>query len=496
MTVFRTLARTDDNTDGQSARRSAGESARHSGATSPRNKPGSKPRNKPCLGTVQSIALGLSLACAPLPLLATPSAPEQLYPPLTAEVLPELAAAGNYAVGVKTVQVTDPARFDLQTQAAKPRSLTLEIWYPAAADATAAFTSYENQSRSGVPFSLQARAMRDVPVLKTGKEKFPLVVLSHGYTGYRTIMFYLGEHLASQGYIVVGIDHTDSTNAEIDLKNAPFAGFVSTLLNRTRDQQFVLEHLRREPALTDSQLDGTKAAVIGYSMGGFGALSTIGACYDFNPATTAAFTGLKDPTQLTALQQLLNSCAGGQYPAAATSPQTASSAQPTPDPAWKAAIALAPWGGQHQLFSAASLAAIQVPVLYVAGDLDDVSGYAGMQALFQQTGSSAKYLLTYHNARHNVAPHPAPQVASGSELDVGHYHEPAWSVRTLNEVNKHFALAMLDCHLKQQTARCAYLDLPPSPNQQPVDGKTPATWHGFDHRYATGMSWQQAHPKP
>ncbi|MFN6971875.1 MAG: alpha/beta hydrolase family protein [Rheinheimera sp.] len=473
MTVVRTLA----NSNGKSL------------STSHGNAPAKKRGNT----TVQPIALGLLLALCPLTVLAKQSTPEQLYPALTTDVLPELAAAGTYAVGVKTVQVTDPARFDLQTQAPKPRKLTLEIWYPAATDTSKAFTSYENQGRSGVPFSLQATAMRDVPVLKNGKEKYPLVVLSHGYTGYRTIMFYLGEHLAAQGYIVVGIDHTDSTNAEIDMKTAPFAGFVSTLLNRSRDQQFVLEHLRREPALTGSQLDGSKAAVIGYSMGGFGALSTIGACYDFNPMTTAAFTGLKDPTQLAGMQQLLNSCAGGQYPAA---PAQAKNTQPTPDPAWQAAIALAPWGGQHQLFSAASLASIKVPVLYVAGDLDDISGYAGIESLYQQTGSSAKYLLTYHNARHNIAPHPAPAAASGNELDIGHYHEPAWSVRTINEVNKHFTLAMLDCHVKQQKARCAYLDLPPSPDQKPVDGKTPETWRGFDNRYATGMSWQQGAVKP
>ena len=94
--------------------------------------------------------------------------------------------------------------------------------------------------------------------------KYPLVVLSHGYTGYRTLMFYLAEHLASHGYIVAGIDHTDSTNAEINLKTAPFAGFVSTLLNRYRDQQFVLDQLRREPKLTDDRLDCDKAAAVGY----------------------------------------------------------------------------------------------------------------------------------------------------------------------------------------------------------------------------------------
>lgn len=403
---------------------------------------------------------------------------EQLYPPLTTDVLPELAGAGAFAVGVKTVTVVDAARFDPATQSIKARPLTLEIWYPAVKDPAQQKTSYKNQSRSGASFQLQASAMRDVPVRK-GDEKYPLVVLSHGYTGYRTIMFYLGEHLASHGYIVAAIDHTDSTNAEIDMKTAPFAGFLSTLLNRSRDQQFVLEQLRQTPALTESQLDSTRAAVIGYSMGGFGALSTIGACYDFNTQTTAAFTGLKDQAQISALQKLLNSCAGGQYD------------KTEPDAAWQAAIALAPWGGQHQLFSASSLAKLTVPVLYVAGDLDDISGYDGITSLYQKTGSSNKYLLTYRNARHNIAPHPAPAAASSNELDIGHYYEPAWSTRTLNETNKHFALAMFDCHLKKINARCSYLHLPTSPDQRPVDGKTPDTWQGFDPRYATGMSWQQ-----
>ena len=170
-------------------------------------------------------------------------------------------------------------------------------------------------------------------------------------------------------------------------------------------------------------------------MGGFGAINTIGCCYAFNPLTTATFTGLTDPQQINAMQQLLNSCAGGQYPAATGAAPP--SAFPKADSAWRAAIALAPWGGQHQLFNKKSLAAITVPVLYIAGDLDDVSGYDGIKALYEQTGkghsaASPSYLLTYHHARHNIAPHPAPAVASGNELDIGHYYEPALSSRTLN----------------------------------------------------------------
>lgn len=421
-------------------------------------------------------------------------AAEQLYPPLTDAVLPELATAGSYAVGVKTVQLGDPNI--PSTQGPGGRSLTIELWYPAQQSKESTFTTYQDQTRSGIPFVLQGNAIRAAAIASSA-EPYPLVVISHGYTGYRTLMFYLAEHLASHGYIVAAIDHTDSTNAEIDPSTAPFQGFVSTLLHRARDQQWVLTSLRQTPNLTGGQLDSSRAAVIGYSMGGFGALNTIGACYDFTAATTAAFTGLSEPKAIAAMQQQLNSCAAGQY---STRTEQAIAA----DPAWKAAIALAPWGGQHQLFSASSLAQLAVPVLFVAGDQDDISGYAGMTDLFEKTGSPAKYLLTYHHARHNIAAHPAPAVASGSELDLGHYHEPAWSIRTINEINKHFALAMLDCHVKQRSEQCEYLNLNPaldaastSAQTRPAEPTTSTSmstaqqWRGFDARYATGMSWQQ-----
>ena len=117
-----------------------------------------------------------------------------------------------------------------------------------------------------MPFSLAANAYRDA--LESTGSAFPLVVLSHGYTGYRTIMFYLGEHLASHGYVVVGIDHTDSTTAEIDFKNGSFAGFPSTLINRARDQQFVLDYFSQSSSPLAGIIDNSHAAVIGYSMGG------------------------------------------------------------------------------------------------------------------------------------------------------------------------------------------------------------------------------------
>jgi predicted dienelactone hydrolase len=404
--------------------------------------------------------------------------PEQLYTTLPVDVVPELAEKGTFEVGVRTIEITNPNQFDPATQATKDRKLTVEVWYPSKANINEAKTSYENVTRTGIKFSIQADAFRDAEVLTQNNEaKFPLVVISHGYTGYRTLMFYLAEHLASHGYIVAAIDHTDSTNAEVDMKSNPFGGFFSTLLNRSRDQQFTLNYLTTKSHFASTTIDKNKAGLIGYSMGGYGAVNTVGGCYNFTEATSSAITGIKDPEQVKKIMALLNSCAGGQYQNVKV------------DSKWQAVVAMAPWGGQHNLFNKQALAKVTTPILYVSGDLDDVSGYDGITSLYEKTGSNNKYLLTYQNARHNIAPHPAPSLAKTSELDIGHYYEPAWSSMVLNNNNKHFILAMMDCYLKQDQDKCSYLGLSGNSNQKPVNGQEQKPWKGFDHRYSTGMSW-------
>ena len=325
-------------------------------------------------------------------------------------------------------------------------------------------------------FEVQADASRDAPIAAADTD-FPVIVISHGYTGYRTLMFYLGEHLASHGYVVAAIDHTDSTNKDVNFAENPYSGFPSTLLNRSRDQVLTLNSIS-ENTFFKENVDASKAGVIGYSMGGYGAVSTVGGCYAFNDQTAATFTGTQDPKTAALIKEALNTCAGGK----------ASSEEALP--AWKAALALAPWGGQHQLFDVQSLNNIKVPVLYVAGDNDDISGYDGIKWLFDNTGSKESKLLTIKNARHNVAPHPAPKEAYGSEFDLGSYIEPAWEVQKLNAINEHFALALMNCHVKGLKDDCEYLNVSGSSAQVPVDGKKPEPWKGFDDRWALGLEMQ------
>ncbi|GGW81047.1 alpha/beta hydrolase family protein [Alteromonas halophila] len=396
---------------------------------------------------------------------------QALYKPFPEDVTPELSAPGEYAVGVKTMTVTIPDQPQDLSGERGPRGLTLEVWYPATERGAA--TTYEDQTRSGKTFVIQADATRDAPVAASDTP-YPLVVLSHGYTGYRTIMYYLGEHLASHGYVVAGIDHSGSTNADVDMKNAPYAGFPNTLLNRSRDQLHTLQALNADETFGKA-IDASAAGLIGYSMGGYGAVNTVGGCYDFGEGAVKRLTGADNADAIGALQSQLNTCAGGQSDV---------------DPRWKAMMALAPWGGQLRVFDPAELAAIAVPTLYVAGEFDDISGYDGVRWLFENTTGAPGYLLTIHNARHNIAAHPAPAEAMGTELDLGHYLEPAWRTQSLNAINEHFALALMNCYVKNINADCDYLKVRGSSAQVPANGETPPPWKGFDNRFALGLSME------
>ena len=400
---------------------------------------------------------------------------EQLYtdqPPVT----PELAFPGTFTVGVTTITATDPKRlntanFILNTE----RQLVLEVWYPTAQakpQEQRKLATYKNVTRLHNPFELQGQAYRDAPALSEGS--FPLILLSHGFTGYRTQMFYLGEHLASHGYVVVGIDHTGSTNADIQKPEDRAAGVTDMFYNRARDQQFLLDYFADQASPVEAIVDTDRAAIIGHSMGGFGALNTVGGCYDFK----AEF--FKDGGVPTAIAMVLpftlNSCFGGGEQL---------------DPRWKAIQLLAPWGGEASVHDIDAMAKITVPTFYLAGDQDNTSGFKnGIKRLHERTGSEHNYLLVFANARHNIGPHPAPAASFATDFELGHYFDPVWDTETLNRVVEHMSLAFLDCHVKADPARCAYLPTRESSQQyKGADHQFEDPWKGFKHLWASGLTF-------
>ena len=413
---------------------------------------------------------------------------EQLYSHQPS-VTPELAIAGELPVGVKTIEIDGPNLLNKQNG----RRLKLEIWYPAKRPEGEQYTgkaTYSDVTRAKKAFTIQGAAYREATPLSSSKQ-YPLVILSHGYTGYRSLMFYLGEHLASHGYVVASIDHTDSTNAEVDFLTDPNSGFQSTLLHRSRDQLAALNHISEHANAYGANPD--LASVIGYSMGGFGALNTVGACHYFPDSIAGNFN--LDPVKQASIMKLLNNCSAGQDITSQGATNQNAVNQSAADPRWKAMVALAPWGGEMGVIT--HLDKINVPSLLIAGADDDISGYEnGVKKLFEQTGAEHKYLMVYEGARHNIAPHPAPRIAYGDDLSLGHYFEPAWSSESLNRINQHMILAFLNCHVKgaqdseaNQTA-CSMLPTRTNITQEKqADGKLNAPWPGFKDRFGTGVKF-------
>ena len=402
---------------------------------------------------------------------------------------PELAPRGPYSVGVRTVKTVNPDQLDVL--AATPqnpnprydRPLTVEVFYPSTVpEGQRALTTYRdvygfgpnNPERPNTPLTFAGRALRDAAPDKKGAP-YPLIVLSHGYPGSRLMMTYLAENLASKGYVVAAIGHTDSTFENV-------GAFSSTLVNRAKDQLFLIDELAgrsQSDGFLSGLLDAQNTAIIGYSMGGYGALNAAGAGYS---AAAASFPGL---------------------PEGALTPRVTGNFEP--DPRIKAVVAFAPWGAEAALgrigipnlsfFEPGGLAGLRVPTFFVVGSQDDVSGYeGGVKSLFEGAVNAERYLLVYEDARHNVAPNPPPVDAPNLD-EYSRYAEFSWDARRINNINQHFVTAFLDETLKgKKTGK--YLELIQNSNEgvwaQNDDGSFSPEhtyWAGFQERTALGMQF-------
>ena len=386
---------------------------------------------------------------------------------------PELAPRGEFKVGVRTLDFINKSQIDVLKSKGGidptyDRPVKVEVWYPAnLSEGTKESVVYDevmgisnDPKRPLIPFAFAGRASRDaVPVSSNGT--FPLIIVSHGYVGSRVLMTYLTENLASKGYIVVAIDHTESTFRDA-------AGFQSTLLNRSKDVLFVLNQMA-ELGKTNSKnflsglVDADNIALIGYSMGGYGVLNVAGAGYSEGAV------------------KLFGSISGGSK---AIEVRTANNEayKSSIDSRIKAVVAFAPWGMERGVWDAEGLKGLKTPTFFVAGSQDDISGYEkGIKAIYNGTINANRYMLTYMNARHNIAPNPPPAESLKLGLPFDEYYryaEPSWNERRINNINQHFVTAFLGIHLKKKDYN-KFLDLKENSNEK--------TWSGFKNRSSTGL---------
>jgi len=431
-------------------------------------------------------------AMMPLALLASGTA---MANPIDTQLpgAPALAAYGALPVGVRQLEMVNPGQIDIlaiDPAADKPaelprydRPLTVEMWYPAAEGSTGS-TELRAYLRDGTTeVTLTGRAMRDAAPA-VSDTPYPLVLISHGYPGNRFLMSHLAENLASKGYVVASIDHTDSTYRTQ-------AAFGSTLVNRSLDQLFVLEELAgraAEGAEFAGLYDAGNTGIIGYSMGGYGAIITAG-----GGVTQAS----------------VDYSWGGPHGTLGIHLAGSDTHNALPDPRVKTAVAIGPWGMNTGFWDAAGLAGVQIPMLYIAGSQDDTSLYeTGVRAIWENTSGVEAALLTYMNAGHNAAATmPAPAESFYFNADKGfdiseHYTDPVWNTVRMNNIAQHFVTAWLDRHLKGDAEAASHLELVAnsndgvwSMNEDGTQKEDHSYWKGFAKGTAKGLMYEVKVPQ-
>jgi predicted dienelactone hydrolase len=401
---------------------------------------------------------------------------------------PELAALGPHAVGVRSLDLVDRDQLDLNaidpaTGAAprRDRGLKVELWYPALPAAGAAPAVYVDSLVSEPPappaqFRIQGLAVRDAP---PAAGRFPLVIVSHGYGNVPVVMSWLTENLASKGYVVAAIRHEDQYLNP--------AAFPSAVLRRPLDIAFVARELQRTHGGAGGNIDPSRVALIGYSMGGYGVLAAGGATLDPAGGLVSGVPG----------GLLLPFARGGEHRAALQVPNV------------RAIVALAPAGGAFGAFGAMGIADIAAPLLLIAGDRDLTVDYqSGARAYFDQAVNTRRYLLTFHGGGHAIGFGPAPPEMRTDLWNQDWFEDSVWRKDRLMAITQHFVTAFLDRYVKDVADRSSYLDglvekssdgTWNAPQGTPWSARSPGgevtLWKGFQRRHAEGLSLLRAAPE-
>jgi predicted dienelactone hydrolase len=398
---------------------------------------------------------------------------------------PALARLGPHAVGVIEKHLIERGQVDpLASIAAHQlvktdRPLRLLIWYPAKPGGQPTPYTASLTAEPPLPpksFHIPALAVTNAAPLGA---QHPVVIISHGFSNDPAMMSWIGENLATKGYVVVAIGHSDPPYT--DRTRA-----VESIVLRPLDIAFVAQELRS--GLLGTLADPTRLALIGYSMGGYGVLAAGGARLD---PTQAPFQAL--PAHVLDAYQQDNRQASGSTVAGI-----------------KAIIAIAPGG--RTPFSAwgkGGLTDIRAPLLVVVGDHDRSVGFdPGPAAIFAEAVNSSRTLLVFKGAGHSIGVDPLPAEMRGNAWNQAWFEDPVWRKERITATSLHFITAFLDLHVKGDASRADYLtvssadsdDAPWSGPDTPFDavsqGGANTAWKGFVRNQQVGLILRHLEPTP
>lgn len=220
-----------------------------------------------------------------------------------------LLPTGDFEIGTQTFELEDPTREELYTEEANDkRRLKYQVWYPT--DDIAGLEKVKwlsdgtlvprhllkSATLPAPPFILDQLAEVDSNSyadadLSKANDKYPVIIISHGWRGFRELHADFAEDLASNGYFVISIDHTygseavkfdDGTVAYLNKEALPkmvrpaiFSEKAHKLaVTYGKDVKIVLNDLENLNNKFDGKLDLERIGLLGHSTGGAGGVFT------------------------------------------------------------------------------------------------------------------------------------------------------------------------------------------------------------------------------
>lgn len=219
---------------------------------------------------------------------------------------------GPYEVGTRIYELTDESRRELYSGGDEARRFQIQVWYPSEADSTGErapwmanadiYATAISEYLDLPTFFLDHLKLVKVPAYQNANvaadKSFPVVLFSHGWNGFNAQNTSQALHLASHGYVVVGVQHTYGAVVTVFFEDGTIAkNNPSALPSGTPDDKyeaaarklasqwagdlgFALDFLDGQNENAESpfyrSLDLSRVGVYGHSTGGGAAIQFCG----------------------------------------------------------------------------------------------------------------------------------------------------------------------------------------------------------------------------
>ena len=202
---------------------------------------------------------------------------------------------GIYRTGTTTRHLVDRSRAEVQgDRKGEPRELLVQIWYPSEQSGTGKpYRSHAEVSWPKQHLALVETHSVEGVALATMPDRFPVLIFAPSWTGRRNQNTAQAEELASQGFVVVGIEHPFSADVTVFPDGREVRSNLGEFLDcasdesvaecvrvagdqlklRTADVRFVLDEIERlernDPdGIFAHRLDLSRVGIFGHSFGG------------------------------------------------------------------------------------------------------------------------------------------------------------------------------------------------------------------------------------